>query len=158
MGLPIGSGAIESGIRRVINMRLKSNGMFWLSDNAESILQLRCHYISKRLDDRLTEKRVELSRNGKLDWELSPRQNSPRPSANLLSLTNQNKGRSVRNSELHPLRSRLRCRDRLPIIYVGARRVKEDNRTLQIAQAAWPNRCSFFLVFYFTQQDLLARV
>jgi hypothetical protein len=77
MGLPIGSGAIESGIRRVINMRLKSNGMFWLSDNAESILQLRCHYISKRLDDRLTEKRVELSRNGKLDWELSPRQNSP---------------------------------------------------------------------------------
>ena len=42
MGLPLGSGAIESGIRRVINMRLKSNGMFWLAENAESILQLRC--------------------------------------------------------------------------------------------------------------------
>jgi hypothetical protein len=43
MGPPIGSRAIESWIRRVTNMRLKSNGMFWLSDNAESILQLRCH-------------------------------------------------------------------------------------------------------------------
>lgn len=65
MGIPLGSGAIESGIRRVINMRLKSNGMFWLAEHAESILQLRCHYISKRLDERLVEKRVELSRNGK---------------------------------------------------------------------------------------------
>jgi hypothetical protein len=77
MGIPLGSGAIESGIRRVINMRLKSNGMFWLAEHAESILQLRCNYISKRLDERLVEKRVELSRNGKLDWQLAPRQNSP---------------------------------------------------------------------------------
>ncbi len=29
LGLPLGSGAIESSIRRVINLRLKSNGMFW---------------------------------------------------------------------------------------------------------------------------------
>ncbi len=72
MGIPIGSGAIESSIRRVINMRLKSNGTFWLAEHAESILQLRCHYISKRLDERLVEKRVELSRNGKLDWRLEP--------------------------------------------------------------------------------------
>jgi hypothetical protein len=82
MGLPIGSGAIESGIRRVINMRLKSNGMFWLAEHAESILQLRCHYISKRLDERMIAKRVELSRNGKLDWQLEPRQNSPDHSLN----------------------------------------------------------------------------
>jgi hypothetical protein len=77
MGIPLGSGAIESGIRRVINMRLKSNGMFWLAEHAESILQLRCHYISKRLEERLVEKRVELSRNGKLDWTLLPREITP---------------------------------------------------------------------------------
>ena len=28
--LPIGSGAVESGIRQVVNMRLKGVGMFWL--------------------------------------------------------------------------------------------------------------------------------
>lgn len=49
----------------------------WLAEHAESILQLRCHYISKRLDERLAEKRVELSRNGKLDWALLPREITP---------------------------------------------------------------------------------
>jgi hypothetical protein len=29
MALPIGSGAVESGIRRVVNLRLKGNGIFW---------------------------------------------------------------------------------------------------------------------------------
>ena len=77
LGIPLGSGAIESGIRRGINMRLKSNGIFWLAEHAESILQLRCHYISKRLDERLVEKRVELSRNAKLDWDLLPRAINP---------------------------------------------------------------------------------
>jgi len=72
MGLPLGSGAIESGIRRVINMRLKGNSVFWQSENAESILQLRCQYISKRLDERLVAKRVELSLNGKLDLKWQP--------------------------------------------------------------------------------------
>lgn len=44
-GLPCGSGSIESGIRRVINLRLKSNGMFWTSENAESMLQIRSQVI-----------------------------------------------------------------------------------------------------------------
>lgn len=72
MGLPIGSGAIESSIRRVINLRLKSNGMFWKADNAEAILQLRCHYVSKRLDSRLQAKRLTLASNGKRDWSWEP--------------------------------------------------------------------------------------
>jgi hypothetical protein len=38
--LPIGSGAIESAVRRVINMRIKSNGMFWLEVNAEGTMLL----------------------------------------------------------------------------------------------------------------------
>ena len=35
-GLPLGSGAVESAIRRVINLRLKGNGMFWTVENAGS--------------------------------------------------------------------------------------------------------------------------
>lgn len=48
MGLPVGSGAIESSIRRVINLRLKGNGIFWKEENAESMLQLRSMVISDR--------------------------------------------------------------------------------------------------------------
>ena len=40
--LPIGSGVIESTIRRVVNLRLKGAGMFWIKDNAEGLLHLRC--------------------------------------------------------------------------------------------------------------------
>ena len=32
-------GAIESTIRRVINLRLKGNGIYWTEDNAEAIFQ-----------------------------------------------------------------------------------------------------------------------
>jgi hypothetical protein len=39
--MPIGSGAIESAIRRVINLRVKSNAVYWLRDNAETIIRLR---------------------------------------------------------------------------------------------------------------------
>lgn len=69
LGLPLGSGAVESSIRRVINLRLKSNGSFWKASNAEALLQLRSFYVCRRLDDRLADKRVSLSQNGKLDWE-----------------------------------------------------------------------------------------
>ncbi len=49
-GLPCGSGAIESSIRRVINLRLKSNAMFWKSENAESMLQVRSQVVPDRWD------------------------------------------------------------------------------------------------------------
>lgn len=42
--MPIGSGAIESLIRQVVNLRLKGNGKFWLRDNAEAILHARCQW------------------------------------------------------------------------------------------------------------------
>jgi DNA polymerase III epsilon subunit-like protein len=41
-GLPIGSGVIESGVRRIVNLRLKGASLFWLPENAEEILYLRC--------------------------------------------------------------------------------------------------------------------
>ncbi|MFO8146286.1 MAG: hypothetical protein R6U03_02740 [Gillisia sp.] len=43
-----GSGSVESAIRRVINLRLKSPGSFWLKDGAERFLFLRSQLISGR--------------------------------------------------------------------------------------------------------------
>ncbi|WP_146522109.1 hypothetical protein [Stieleria varia] len=54
-GLPCGSGAIESGIRRVINLRLKSNAMFWTAENAESMLQVRSQVIPDQWDKAMVE-------------------------------------------------------------------------------------------------------
>src|SRR5207249_12089207 len=47
-GLPIGSGSIESGVRRIVNLRLKGSSIFWLPENAEEILYLRCQIKSGR--------------------------------------------------------------------------------------------------------------
>jgi hypothetical protein len=49
--VPIGSGAVESAVRRVVNMRMKSNGMFWLEINAEGMLLLRSYLKAGRFDD-----------------------------------------------------------------------------------------------------------
>jgi len=47
-GLPIGSGAVESGIRRVVNMRLKAPGIFWQEEMADAMLLLRSYYKAGR--------------------------------------------------------------------------------------------------------------
>jgi hypothetical protein len=52
-GLPIGSGAIESAIRRVINLRLKGNGLMWGEDNAEGMLLLRAGALTGRWEEAL---------------------------------------------------------------------------------------------------------
>jgi len=48
LGLPIGSGAIESSIRRVVNLRLKGPCIFWCKENADKMLMLRSYYKSGR--------------------------------------------------------------------------------------------------------------
>lgn len=42
-GVPIGSGAVENAMRRIVNLRLKGNGIFWREANAEHVLLLRCY-------------------------------------------------------------------------------------------------------------------
>ena len=44
--LPIGSGIIESTVRRVLNLRMKGASMFWTKDNAEHMILLRAYYKS----------------------------------------------------------------------------------------------------------------
>jgi hypothetical protein len=48
IGLPIGSGAMESAIRGVVNLRLKDASTYWLEESAEAILLLRSFYKSGR--------------------------------------------------------------------------------------------------------------
>ncbi len=47
-GLPIGSGAIESVIRRVVNQKLKGASIYWLRENVEAMLLLRSYFKAGR--------------------------------------------------------------------------------------------------------------
>lgn len=49
--MPIGSGAIESAVRRVINLRVKSNGVYWLRENAETMIRLRAWIKAGRAEE-----------------------------------------------------------------------------------------------------------
>ena len=46
--LPIGSGPMESAIRRVINLRLKGPGIFWHEETAEAMLMIRAYDKAQR--------------------------------------------------------------------------------------------------------------
>jgi len=48
MGIPIGSGAVESAIRRIVNLRMKGNGIFWYPDNVQRMFFIRCQLLSGR--------------------------------------------------------------------------------------------------------------
>ena len=50
-GIPLGSGAVESAIRRVVNLRLKGPSIFWRGRNAERMLHLRCYLKAGRWDE-----------------------------------------------------------------------------------------------------------
>lgn len=50
LNLPIGSGAIESLIRQVVNLRIKGTGKFWLKHHAELILLCRCQWAAGTWD------------------------------------------------------------------------------------------------------------
>jgi hypothetical protein len=52
-GLPTGSGSVESAVRRVINLRIKSAGMFWRKEHAELMLFLRSLVLTGKLENAL---------------------------------------------------------------------------------------------------------
>jgi len=49
--LPIGSGQVESAVRRIINLRFKAPGSFWKEETAESLMHLRAVYKAGRWDE-----------------------------------------------------------------------------------------------------------
>ena len=87
-GLPLGSGAIESSIRRVINLRLKGNGIFWRETNAESMLQLRGLVMCDRWDDRMSEMRQLRKIMHLTEWTWTPLAMSSKSETQLQSTQN----------------------------------------------------------------------
>ena len=71
-GVPIGSGAIESTIRRVINLRLKGNGISWTEDNAEAVFQLRAAVVSGRWEEILEHTREAMAKDRRTEWRWTP--------------------------------------------------------------------------------------
>ena len=72
LGLPLGSGAIESNIRRVINMRMKGNSIYWREERSEAMLQIRAQVLTNRWDERLAELRRLQSNDSRTDWRWEP--------------------------------------------------------------------------------------
>lgn len=66
--LPLGSGAIESAIRRVINLRLKGNSIFWDEENAEGMLQIRGLVLAGRWNTTFATITASLASDRRLDW------------------------------------------------------------------------------------------
>jgi len=67
-GIPCGSGAIESTIRRVINQRLKSNAIYWLEENAEALFAIRATLLCDRWEETMTRVRQTMARDRHLRW------------------------------------------------------------------------------------------
>jgi hypothetical protein len=70
-GRPMGSGAIESAIRRVLNQRLKGNGIQWNADNVEAIMVLRGLILADRFDETLADACAMRATNRRIDWRWS---------------------------------------------------------------------------------------
>jgi hypothetical protein len=67
-GLPIGSGAVESAIRRVVNLRLKGNGQMWLEGNAEGMILLRAAALTGRWEEGVAHALEARCIQGHVEW------------------------------------------------------------------------------------------
>jgi len=72
--LALGSGAIESAIRRVINLRVKSPSAFWEEDMVEGVIYMRAQLLSDRWDEMMDRVRehAKVSRMRNPEFEPTP--------------------------------------------------------------------------------------
>jgi len=68
-GRPRGSGAVESAIRRVINLRLKGNGIYWKEENAEAMLVLRAAVLTGRWQETMERAQAAMAQDRRRDWQ-----------------------------------------------------------------------------------------
>ena len=61
--IPLGSGAMESAVRRVVDVRREGAGTFWTTTSTEAVMHLRSHLEAGRWDG-LTRRVVERSPDG----------------------------------------------------------------------------------------------
>jgi hypothetical protein len=100
-GVPLGSGAIESTIRRVLNLRLKGTSLFWEESNAEAVIQLRAAVLSGRWEERLERTREAMARDRRTDWDWDP----PECLAELKALDEGDEGSAQPSSKEHSQRT-----------------------------------------------------
>src|SRR5436305_6417323 len=67
-GLPQGSGAVESALRRVINLRLKGPGLMWQGENAEGALALRAAAVTERWQETMAWVREGMGADRQVGW------------------------------------------------------------------------------------------
>lgn len=70
--LPIGSGAVESAIRRVVNLRLKAPGTFWKEEHVEGLLLLRAAALTGRWEELMERVRLLAHSTRLRDWKWEP--------------------------------------------------------------------------------------
>jgi hypothetical protein len=68
-GVALGSGAIESAIRRVVNLRLKGPGLLWEEANAEGMLVVRAAVLTERWQETLQHVEESMARDRRIDWK-----------------------------------------------------------------------------------------
>jgi hypothetical protein len=68
-GRPKGSGAVESAIRRVINLRLKGNGIYWREENAEAMLVRRAAVLTGRWQETVERTQAAMATDRRRDWQ-----------------------------------------------------------------------------------------
>jgi hypothetical protein len=68
-GRPLGSGAVESAIRRVINLRMKGNGIYWREENAEAMLVLRAAVLTGRWEETMDRTQAAMAKGRRRDWQ-----------------------------------------------------------------------------------------
>jgi hypothetical protein len=100
-GVPLGSGAIESTIRRVLNLRLKGTSLFWEESNAEAVIQLRAAVLSGRWEERLERTREAMAKDRRTDWDWEP----PECLAELKALDEEDEGATQPSSKKHSQRT-----------------------------------------------------
>ena len=67
-GRPLGSGVIESAMRRVINLRLKGNGIYWCEENAEAMLVLRAAALTRRWQETMEAVHAAMAQDRRREW------------------------------------------------------------------------------------------
>jgi hypothetical protein len=100
-GVPLGSGAIESTIRRVINLRLKGTSIFWTEENVEAVFQLRAAVVSGRWEEILEHTREAMAKDRRTDWRYEP----PACLAELKALDEEDEGSTQPSTKKHSKRT-----------------------------------------------------
>jgi hypothetical protein len=100
-GVPLGSGSIESTIRRVLNLRLKGNSIYWTEENAEAVFQLRAAVVSGRWEEILDHTREAMAKDRRTDWHWTP----PACLADLKALSSKDEESTQPSTKKHSKRT-----------------------------------------------------